>query len=133
MPPVFCCGEKLAIREKNQHYSFIREQLSESLFHLKAEQIQQLSIAYEPVWAIGTGIMPDPLEIEDMQQEMRDILATQYHSTLADQISILYGGSCNSNNISDLIHIPGINGVLIGGASLHLKEFLNILNSLRNN
>jgi triosephosphate isomerase len=133
LQPVFCCGETLSIREKNQHYHFIKEQLSESLFHLKAEQVQQIKIAYEPVWAIGTGIIPSLLEIADMQKEIRDMLAIQYNSTLADHVAILYGGSCNSNNILDLIDISGINGVLIGGASLHLKEFLNILNSLKTN
>jgi triosephosphate isomerase len=130
LQPILCCGEALGIREKDQHYSFIRQQIAESLFHLNAKQIQQVKIAYEPVWAIGTGVVPNPLEVQNMQHEIRNILHMKYSSSIADNTTILYGGSCNAANASTFVNIPGINGLLIGGASLHLKEFLNILKSL---
>ena len=130
LQPIFCCGEPLPIRKNNQHYTFIRQQLAESLFHLTHDQLQQVVIAYEPIWAIGTGLTPSLVEIEDMQHEIRNILAKQYNSTLADNMRILYGGSCNVSNIPRIVSLSGINGVLIGGASLHFKEFIHILSSL---
>jgi triosephosphate isomerase len=130
LQPILCCGEPLSIRESKQHYAFIKQQLSESLFHLMPDQLQQLVIAYEPVWAIGTGLTPSLTEIEEMQEEIRNILSKQYNNILADNMRILYGGSCNATNVCNFIGLPGINGVLIGGASLHFKEFMHILCSL---
>jgi triosephosphate isomerase len=130
LQPIFCCGEPLSIRESNEHYKFIEQQLTESIFHIPGEQIQQLMIAYEPVWAIGTGVTPSLAEIKDMQQEIRNILAKRYGNTLADNMVILYGGSCNINNIHNIVDLLGINGALIGGASLHFKEFIDILSTL---
>jgi len=130
LQPIFCCGEPLSVRENSRHYAFIEQQLTESLFHLKPDQLQQVIIAYEPIWAIGTGLTPSLTEIEEMQQTIRNILAKQYNTTLADNMVILYGGSCNATNITNFISLPGINGVLIGGASLHFKEFMHILSSL---
>lgn len=133
LQPIFCCGEVLEVREKGQQYDFIKGQLAQSLFHLTPHHIQQLKIAYEPVWAIGTGMTPSLVEVKDMQNEIRDILSVQYNSQLAEKASVLYGGSCNSKNIAGFVSIPGIDGTLIGGASLDFREFVNILGSLNIN
>ncbi|MHB9147617.1 MAG: triose-phosphate isomerase [Candidatus Amoebophilus sp.] len=130
LQPVFCCGESLSVRESNQHYAFIEQQIAESLFHLTPDELQQIIIAYEPIWAIGTGLVPSLTEIEEMQQTIRNILTKQYNTDLVDNMVILYGGSCNASNVTKLISLSGINGVLIGGASLHFKEFIHILRSL---
>lgn len=128
--PIFCCGESWSVREGNQHYAYIEQQIADSLFHLTAEQIQQVVIAYEPVWAIGTGKTPDPVAIAGMQAGIRVILEKRYSSAISNRAILLYGGSCNANNVRDFIHIEGINGVLIGNASLQAKDFLDILHVL---
>jgi triosephosphate isomerase len=128
--PIFCCGEPWNIREHNQHHEYIAKQIADSLFHLTAEQIQRLIIAYEPVWAIGTGRTPDKVAIAGMQAVIRDVLAQQYNTSIAENVPLLYGGSCHANNIRDFVHIAGINGVLIGNASLQAKDFLDMLNVL---
>eukprot|EP01132_Coremiostelium_polycephalum_P000279 gene279-364_t len=132
LQPIFCCGEPREIRESHQHLAFITQQLSESLFHLAYAQVQQLIIAYEPVWSIGTGRIPSLADIHEMQLHIRQVIAQQYDPHLAHQLPILYGGSCNADNIQQIVSIPGINGALIGGASLHLTEFIRILSCLTN-
>ena len=129
--PFFCCGESISIRECKQQYTFIRKQITESLFHLTPSEMHQIIIAYEPVWSIGTGITPSTVEIKEMQEEIRNILSDQYDSNLADNMIILYGGSCNIKNTSTFINIPGINGVLIGNSSLDIREFLRIIESVQ--
>ncbi len=131
--PIFCCGEPWNVREHNQHHAYIEKQVADSLFHLTAEQIQQVIIAYEPVWAIGTGKTPDTTAIASMQAVIRDTLARRYNTLVADGATLLYGGSCNANNVRDFIHIAGINGVLVGNASLHVKDFLHMLSALHKN
>lgn len=133
MQPIFCCGEPWEVRENNQHHEYIEQQIADSLFHLTAEQIKQVIIAYEPVWAIGTGKTPDIAAIAGMQAVIRDILAQQYGTSIADGITLLYGGSCNASNVRSFIRIAGINGVLVGNASLHVKDFLHMLRALQNN
>lgn len=133
MQPIFCCGEPWEIREQNQQDEYIANQLTESLFHLSAAQLQQVIIAYEPVWAIGTGKTPDAITIAAMQAVIRNILASKYNMLVADHITLLYGGSCNANNIHEFIPIVGINGVLVGNSSLHVKDFLLMLKALHKN
>lgn len=129
--PIFCCGEPWEVRERNQHHEYIEKQIADSLFHLAAEQVQQVIIAYEPVWAIGTSKTPDSVAIAGMQAVIRNVLAKQYNASIADRAMLLYGGSCNASNVRDFMHIAGIDGVLVGNASLHVKDFLHMLSALK--
>lgn len=130
MQPIFCCGEPWEVRARNQHHDYIAQQIKDSLFDLSPEKINRIMIAYEPVWAIGTGKTPDASDIAGMQALIRDILARHYDASVADGVILLYGGSCNASNIQDFVGIAGINGVLVGNASLYMKDFLPILNAL---
>jgi len=125
--PIFCCGESLNQREANIHYNIIESQLQDSLFHLDSEQIKKVIIAYEPVWAIGTGVTATTEQAQDMHQYIRKILTQKYSSLIAQNIPILYGGSCNAQNASELFNCPDVNGGLVGGASLKPTEFLKII------
>ena len=126
---VFCCGEPLEIREANSELEYVKLQLEESLFHLNETEIQKCVIAYEPVWAIGTGKTATIEQAEDMHKEIRKWLAERYTSEIAETISILYGGSCNAVNAKELFSCPNVDGGLIGGAALESKAFLQIANS----
>jgi triosephosphate isomerase len=125
--PVFCCGENLGTREKNQHEHFVKEQLEESLFELSAEQIQRVIIAYEPIWAIGTGVVASPEQAESMHLFIRNTIAEKYGNTLSNKMTIIYGGSCNASNAASLFSQPNIDGALVGGASLNPADFLQII------
>ncbi len=126
---VFCCGEPLEIREENTELKYVKLQLEESLFHLSEAEIKNCIIAYEPVWAIGTGKTATIDQAEDMHREIRSWLAERYTNELADSISILYGGSCNAANAKELFACPNVDGGLIGGAALDYTAFLQIANS----
>ncbi len=126
---VFCCGEPLEIREANNELTYVKKQLEESLFHLNETEIQKCIIAYEPVWAIGTGKTASIEQAEDMHKEIRKWLAERYSNKVADSISILYGGSCNAANAKELFSCPNVDGGLIGGAALDSSAFLQIANS----
>lgn len=130
--PIFCCGETWQTREKEQQVPFVSQQLAESLFHLSQEQIAQVIIAYEPVWAIGTDRTPTPLQVQAMHKAIRGTLAQRYSSTIAEAIPILYGGSCNTQNASALFACSAVDGGLIGSASLQADTFVSIVNSLCN-
>jgi triosephosphate isomerase len=125
--PVFCCGEPLDIRESNKEKEFVKNQLFEGLFHLTSEQIIKVIIAYEPVWAIGTGKTASVEQAEEMHRSIRQWLSDQYSMDIANEISILYGGSCNSDNAKQLFACPNIDGGLIGGASLNIDSFTKII------
>lgn len=125
--PIFCCGEPLDIREANQEKAFVKQQLIDSLFHLTREEILKTTIAYEPVWAIGTGKTASVAQAEDMHQSIRDWLTENYSIEIANQISILYGGSCSPENAAELFACPNVDGGLIGGASLNAEAFSNII------
>ncbi len=127
---VFCCGETLSERETNQQHTIVKEQLDSSLFHLTADQLKNVVIAYEPVWAIGTGKTASPSEAQDMHLFIRNQLKEKYSDTVADQTSILYGGSVNAANASELFSQPDIDGGLVGGASLKPEEFVTIIQAL---
>lgn len=125
----FCCGEPLEVREKNEHFAFISEQLKNNIFHLSAVDIQKLVIAYEPIWAIGTGRTATAQQAEEMHAHIRNEIAEKYDANVANAISILYGGSCNASNAKELFANPNVDGGLIGGASLKSKDFLEIAKS----
>jgi triosephosphate isomerase (TIM) len=129
--PVFCCGEALPVREAGTQNEFVAKQLQESLFHLSAAQIQNIVIAYEPIWAIGTGKTATADQAQEMHQHLRAVLATQYGAEVANGISILYGGSVKGSNAVEIFGKPDVDGGLVGGASLSATEFNTIINSLK--
>lgn len=126
---IFCCGEPLEIRESNKQEEFVKEQLEKSLFHLSAEQLMQVVIAYEPVWAIGTGVTASSNQAEEMHLSIRNWLKDKYNEEVANNVSILYGGSCNASNAKELFACPNVDGGLIGGAALDATSFSSIANS----
>mgnify|MGYP003575015537 CR=1 FL=1 len=127
--PIFCIGETLEERNSGRHLDVIRQQLAEGLFHLSETQIQSVVIAYEPVWAIGTGLTASPEQAQEIHAFIRKALAEKYSEDLAGEISILYGGSCNPKNAAELFAQPDIDGGLIGGASLKSRDFTDIIKS----
>lgn len=127
--PIFCCGESLKIREKDKHVSFVTKQLKESLFLLSADDITRVLIAYEPIWAIGTGLTASPEQAQEMHAAIRKALSRKYGKRIANRIPILYGGSCNPGNAASLFALPDVDGGLIGGASLKAADFMAILHS----
>lgn len=127
--PIFCCGEGLDIREAGTHLKYVTGQIEKSLFHLPAESFSKLIIAYEPIWAIGTGRTATPEQAQEMHRQIRDLIADKYGKELADGFTILYGGSCKPGNAPDLFTQPDVDGGLIGGASLKAEDFLAIANS----
>ena len=126
---VFCCGEELAIREKGTENEFVKNQLVESIFHLNADQLKNVTIAYEPIWAIGTGLTASKKQAEAMHLFLRETIASQYSQEMANDISILYGGSCNPSNAKELFACPNVDGGLIGGAALKSADFSSIASS----
>ena len=127
--PIFCCGESLEQRQGEGFFEFVASQLTESLFHLSAESFQKVVIAYEPIWAIGTGLTASSQQAQEMHAYLRQHLAKQYGQDVADSISILYGGSCNEKNAQEIFACADVDGGLIGGASLKSREFVNIVKS----
>lgn len=125
--PIFCCGEPLEIREANTQNDYVATQLKESLFHLPQSSFQKLIIAYEPVWAIGTGVTAEPQQAQDMHQHIRTIIADKYDSNTAESTVILYGGSCKPSNAEGLFQQPDVDGALVGGASLDSDKFIEII------
>jgi triosephosphate isomerase len=129
--PIFCCGEALSVREKEEQNEFVQKQLEESLFHLDAENVVKVVIAYEPIWAIGTGKTASTQQAQEMHHHLRSVLANKYGSEVADKVSILYGGSVKANNASELFACPDVDGGLVGGASLSASEFIQIIKALK--
>lgn len=129
--PIFCCGEALPIREVNQQNDFVQKQLKESLFDLSAEEIQQVVIAYEPIWAIGTGKTATSDQAQEMHAHIRQQIAAKYGEAVANSISILYGGSVKASNAKEIFGKPDVDGGLVGGASLIADEFLSIIKALK--
>ncbi|MFL9485420.1 triose-phosphate isomerase [Chitinophagaceae bacterium LWZ2-11] len=127
--PIFCCGEPLSIREANDQNAYVAKQLLESLYHLSAEQLQKIVIAYEPIWAIGTGKTASSAQAQEMHAFIRAELAGKYGKEIADKISILYGGSVKGSNAVELFSQADVDGGLVGGASLNAEEFVQIINA----
>jgi len=129
LTPIYCCGEALAIREAGTENTFVQNQLEETIFHLSAEDFSKIAIAYEPIWAIGTGRTASSQQAQDMLAFIRQLIAKKYNQNIADDCSILYGGSCSPANAQELFSQPDIDGGLIGGASLKAEDFLSIINA----
>jgi len=129
--PIFCCGEPLEIREAGTQNSFVETQLKNSLFHLSANQITKVVIAYEPIWAIGTGKTASSDQAQEIHAYIRSVFAAKYGQDIADQISILYGGSVKAANAREIFSQPDVDGGLVGGASLIATEFTAIINALK--
>ena len=127
LTPIFCCGESQDLRENGDYVGFVKNQLTESLFHLSPEQMANIVLAYEPIWAIGTGLTASSAQAQDMHYELRQHLASQYGDELAQNTSILYGGSCNAQNAEEIFAQPDVDGGLIGGASLKSRDFVTIV------
>ena len=126
---IFCCGESLSQRESGVHFDWIKAQISESLFHLSAEEFKNIVVAYEPIWAIGTGETASTEQAQEMHAFIRNILVEQYGNEVALSTSILYGGSCKPSNAKELFASQDIDGGLIGGASLNAADFVKITQS----
>ena len=124
--PIYCVGEVLEEREANTHFDVIKNQVVEGLFHLDVADMENIVIAYEPVWAIGTGKTATPAQAEEVHKFIRTLVAEKYGEDIAAQLRILYGGSCNAKNAADLFAQPNIDGGLIGGASLKAEDFISI-------
>lgn len=131
LKPIFCCGESLEIRESEKQNEFVENQLKESLFHLESSAIQNFVIAYEPIWAIGTGKTASAEQAQEMHAHIRSIVASKYGNEIAQTISILYGGSVKANNAKEIFGKPDVDGGLVGGASLNASEFAEIIGSLK--
>ena len=129
--PIFCCGEPLSVREKENQNNYVENQLKESLFHLTATQLAGFVIAYEPIWAIGTGKTASSAQAQQMHSHIRKVMETQYDFETADSISILYGGSVKANNAEEIFGQIDVDGGLVGGASLVASEFGQIIKSLK--
>lgn len=131
LQPIFCCGEPLSVREAETQNHYVEQQLQESLFHLSADQMKDFVIAYEPIWAIGTGRTASSEQAQEMHAFIRSVLANKYGEAIAGSISILYGGSVKAANAKEIFGQPDVDGGLVGGASLVAAEFAVIMNSLK--
>jgi len=131
LTPIFCCGESFEIRQSDNQNEFVQKQIAESLFHLSEEEISKTVIAYEPIWAIGTGLTASSQQAQEMHEHIRKVLADKYGNVTAENISILYGGSVKAANAVDIFSQPDVDGGLVGGASLVANEFITIIKSLK--
>ena len=129
LTPIFCCGEKLETREAGDHFKWVAQHVADSLYSLSKEEIAQVVIAYEPVWAIGTGVTASSEQAQEMHAFIRSELAKQYDQETADGISILYGGSVKPGNAQELFACADVDGGLVGGASLKSRDFVDIAKS----
>jgi triosephosphate isomerase len=126
---IFCFGEDLAERKSNTHFDVVTHQLTEGLFHLTVAQWDNIVLAYEPVWAIGTGETASPAQAQEMHAHIRSVLAAKYDAHLAQAVSVLYGGSVKPANAQELFSQADVDGGLIGGASLNAADFAAIVNA----
>lgn len=129
LTPIFCIGEVLEEREAEKHFDVVKSQIENALFDLSAEDFRKIILAYEPVWAIGTGKTASPEQAQEMHAFIRKTIAEKYGESLADDTSILYGGSANAGNAKELFSKPDVDGGLIGGASLSVENFLPIIDA----
>ena len=129
MKPIFCCGEVLEERESDNHFKVVENQVETALFRLSPEQFSEVVIAYEPVWAIGTGVTASPAQAQEMHAFIRELIRSKFGETAADELTILYGGSCKPTNARELFENPDVDGGLIGGAALVAEDFIKIVQS----
>ncbi len=130
LKPIFCCGEQLAERQSGNYFNIVQNQLLKGLFGLSPENFERVIIAYEPVWAIGTGVTASAEQAQEMHKFIRAIIADKYGSLIADDTTILYGGSCKPSNAKELFSQPDVDGGLIGGASLKAEDFIEIVKAI---
>lgn len=126
---IFCFGEQLAERRSDTHFETVKKQLEEVLNHFPKQRVEDLVLAYEPVWAIGTGETASPAQAQEMHAFVRKTLAGIFSEAVAESLPILYGGSCNAQNAKELFSCPDVDGGLIGGASLKAEDFCTIMNA----
>jgi triosephosphate isomerase len=129
LTPIFCCGEVLAERQSGKHMQVVKSQIEKGLFDLSAQDFGKVVLAYEPVWAIGTGVTATTEQAQEMHKAIRDLISEKYGTGIADNTSILYGGSCKSSNAKELFSNPDVDGGLIGGASLSAADFMGIVSA----
>ncbi len=130
LKPIFCIGELVGERKAERHFKVVRQQLAESIFLLKEVDFRKIIIAYEPVWAIGTGLTATPEQAQEMHSFIRQLIGVKYGRKTINNISILYGGSCNAQNAATLFAMPDVDGGLIGGASLKASDFISMIETL---
>ncbi|MCX6185749.1 MAG: triose-phosphate isomerase [Bacteroidetes bacterium] len=128
--PIYCCGETLEERESNKHFEVLKFQISEALFHLSAEQMSKVVVAYEPVWAIGTGKTASTAQAQEVHAFIRTLLKDKFGSDVSDNITIQYGGSVKADNAKELFSAPDIDGALVGGAALQSRSFVDIIKAM---
>lgn len=129
LTPIFCVGETKEMRHGKKHFEIVEAQIKDSLFHLSPGEFGKLVLAYEPVWAIGTGLTATSEQAQEMHHFIRTIVEKKYGKEVAQSVSILYGGSCNAKNAVELFACPDVDGGLIGGAALVAKDFITIIHS----
>lgn len=127
LKPIFCCGEVLEQRNAKKHFDVVKYQINESVFSLSEKEFSEIIVAYEPVWAIGTGVNATPEQAQEMHKFIRDLIKNRYGAPIAENTTILYGGSCKPSNARELFENPDVDGGLIGGASLKTEDFLGII------
>jgi triosephosphate isomerase len=129
LTPIFCCGEVLAERQAGNHMKVVKTQIEKALFDLSPDDFGKVVIAYEPVWAIGTGVNATSDQAQEMHRAIRELFAEKFGNQVADNTSILYGGSCKPSNAKELFANADVDGGLIGGASLNASDFMGIVNA----
>lgn len=130
MRVLFCFGEELKERQANTHFDLVKKQLTDGLFHIEITSWENIVLAYEPVWAIGTGETASPEQAQEMHEFIRATVKEKYGSNVADQVSILYGGSVKPENAKEIFSKPDVDGGLIGGAALKAADFIGIINGI---
>lgn len=128
---IYCCGETLEEREGNKHFDVLKMQVSEGLFHLTKEQMAHVVIAYEPVWAIGTGKTATTAQAQEIHSFIRNLIKEKYDTAVADDLTIQYGGSVKADNAAELFSAPDIDGALVGGAALQSRGFADIVKAMK--
>lgn len=130
LSPIYCCGETLEERESNKHFDVLKSQISEALFHLSTEQMSNVVVAYEPVWAIGTGKTASTAQAQEVHAFIRTLLKDKFGADVSDNITIQYGGSVKADNAKELFSAPDIDGALVGGAALQSRSFVDIVKAM---
>ena len=130
MVVIFCFGEELKDRQDNQHFNVVENQLRDGLFHIENKDWEQIVLAYEPVWAIGTGETASPEQAQEMHEFIRETVRKRYGNAIAEDISILYGGSVKPENAREIFSKPDVDGGLIGGAALKAEDFAKIVEAI---
>lgn len=130
MRVIFCVGEQLADRKSENHFKIVEDQMKAALFHLEAASWERIVLAYEPVWAIGTGETASPEQAQEMHAFLRKTVADNYDTSIANNLTILYGGSVKPDNAAEIFQQPDVDGGLVGGASLSVDDFMDIVNAI---